>query len=335
MEKIKIANIAKRIYNPLEMRFINTNGWSVCTNRMIPKSAIAHCAFSNGRWHIAEVECTTSQLAQLRISMQRKAKELRRKMPEDLVTYFKEIDDKAKAKAKAERLHRAEIARIEKHIDITYTIPTIKNVFYYIRQGENVGKIDAYESNHNGIECIEECERYSSSCRFWKTTRLFTLYIRKGWFIHFIGGVITFTKSAKIDRNGIICEWVEQGKSIADIRTIQGFLVRGEHIEAKNLKEAKRINEQHRAKILTRILKQRKAKAQREEKIPNIIITFEDSLNAGNCRHGTQVFKDYVDKVKGEDVQSLNGAELRKLAKDSSFDCEYYVERAINYVLSK
>lgn len=336
MEKIKIANIAKRIYNPLEMRFINTNGWSACTDRMIPKGAkIVYNAFSNGRWHIAEVEATTSQLAQLRISMQKKAKELRRKMPEDLVTYFKEIDDKAKAKAKAERLHHAEITRIEKRIDRTLGFPTIKGVLYYIRQGENVGKIDAYESNHNGIECIEECERYSSSCKFWKTTRLFTLYIRKGWFIHIIGGVITFTKYAKIDRNGVACEWVEQGKSIADIRTISGFLVRGEHIEAKSLKEAKRINEQHRAKILTRTLRQRKAKEQREAKTANIIITFADSLNAGNCRTGTQAFKNYVDKIKGEDVQSLSGAELRKLAKDCPFNCEYYVERAIDYALSK
>lgn len=333
MKKIKIDNIAKRIYQPLEMRFINTNGWSVCTDRMIPIGATWHNAFSDGRWHITEIVATTSQLAQLRISMQKKAKELRRKIPEDLVAYFKEIDENAKAKAKAERLHRAEIARIEKRIDRTLPFSTIKGVFYYIRRGENIGEIDAYESYHNGIECIEECERYSSSCRFLKTTRSFTLYLRKGWYIHIIGGVITFTKSAKIDRNGIVCEWVEQGKSIADIRTISGFLVRGEHIEAKSLKEAKRINEQHRAEILTRTLRQRKAKALREEKIPNIIITFADSLNSGNCRPGTQAFKNYVDRVKGEDVQSLNGAELRKLAK--AYGCEYFAERAINYVLSK
>lgn len=332
MEKIKIANIAKRIYNPLEMRFISTNGWSACTDRMIPKGAIGHNAFSNGRWYIAEIEGTTSQLAQLRISMQRKAKELRRKMPEDLVTYFKDIDEKAKAKAKAERLYRASIKRIEKRIVGNWITP-FSAVFYYIRQGENVGKFHAYESDHNGIECKEEFERYASSCRFWKTTRSFTLHIRKGWYIHIIGGVITFTKSAKINRNGIVCEWVEQGKSIADIRTISGFLVRGEHIEAKSLNEAKRINEQHRAEILTRTLRQRKAKEQREAKTANIIITFADSLNSGNCRPGTQAFKNYVDKIKGEDVQSLNGAELRKLAK--AYGCEYFAERAINYVLSK
>lgn len=332
METLKINNIAKRIYNALELRYINANGWSVCTEKMIPEGAGYRRAYDSGKWHITEVEGTAAQLAQLKKAMEKKAKELRKKMPEDLTAYYKEIDEAAKAQAKADRLHRAEVARIEKRIVSTWDFP-LKDVLCRIRTGANVGKCDAYESDHNSIECKEDFEKYSNSIRFWKVTRNFTLHLRKGCFIHIVGGVITFAKSNRIDRNGIACEWIEQGKSIADIRTISGYLVKGEHIEAKNLEEAKQINAQHRAEILTRTLRQRRAKAQREAKSANIIITFADSLNSGNCRPGTQAFKNYVDSVKGEDVQELTGSELRKLAK--AYGCECFAERAISYAMSK
>lgn len=330
--KTKIDNIAKRIYNKLELRYITEKGWSACTVNMIPGGAIGRRAYDGGKWRIIEAESTAAQLAQLRTAMEKKAKELRRKMPEDLAAYYKEIDEAAKAKAKADRLHRAEVARIEKRIISTWDSP-LDDVFYRIRTGENIGKYDAIESDRNSIECEEDFEKYSNSCRFWKVTRFYTLHLRKGWFIHIVGGVITFAKSANIDRNGMACEWIEQGKSIADIRTVSGYLVRGEHIEAKNLKEAKQINAQHRAVILARTLRQRRAKAQREAKSANIIVTFADSLDSGNCRPGTQAFKNYVDSVKGEDVQELTGSELRKLAK--AYGCEYFAERAISYAMSK
>ena len=330
---MKIENIAKRIYTPLEYRYIKSNGWSVCTFNMLPEGIKRQSDFNYGRIRVFKVEGTTAQLATLRMTMEKKAKELRRKMPKDLVAYYKEIDDEAKAQAKVERLHKAEVKRIEKRLLCKRWEHSLYGVFYYIKRGENVTKFDAYESDHNGIECEEEFEKYSRSCRFWKTLRSFTLHLRKGWYVHVIGGVVTFTKSPKIDRNGIACEWVEQGKCIADIHTIKGYLVKGEHIEAKNLKEAIRINNQHRANILARTLRQRQAKVQRDAKIANINVTFADSLNSGNCRPGTQAFKNYVDSVKGEYVESLNGLELRKLAK--AYGCEYFAERAISYVLSK
>lgn len=333
MKTIKINNIAKRIYNALELRYISEKGWNVCTEKMIPEGATGRRGFKNGKWRIIDVKGTIPQLAQLRAAMEKKAKELRKKMPEDLAAYYKEIDEAEKAQAKADRLHRAEVSRIEKRIISPLWASLYGSVFCKIHTGENVGKFDAIESDHNGIVCAEDFGRYSSSCRFWKVTRNFTLHIRKGWYIHIIGGVITFAKSAKIDRNGMVCEWIEQGKSIADIHTVSGFLVKGEHIEAKSMKEAKQINSQHRAEILARTLKQRRAKAQREAKSASIIVTFADSLNSGNCRPGTQAFKNYVDSVKGEDVQRLTGAELRKLAK--AYGCEYYAERAISYAMDK
>ena len=68
--------------------------------------------------------------------------------------------------------------------------------------------------------------------------RSFVIRIRKGYSLVKVNGIPTFIKGTEIDENGMACEWVEQGKAIADIRTIKGFLVNGKHIEAKNLKEA-------------------------------------------------------------------------------------------------
>lgn len=113
-----------------------------------------------------------------------------------------------------------------------------------------------------------------------------------------------------------------------------GYLVRGEHIEAESLREAIRINEEHRAMKLARILSKRKRAERREEEKQNgsLKITFADSLNAGNCRPGTQEFKNKYEEAIGHKATSISIADLRKYAKQ--FGVEYYAEQAIEYALN-
>lgn len=136
------------------------------------------------------------------------------------------------------------------------------------------------------------------------------------------------------------CEWVEQGRAIADIVTKKGYLVRGEHIEAKTLKEAKRINAEKRKQKALDLLNARAKRAQkaaekrqRMEELAKYMFTFEDSLNAGNCRPGTQNFKNLVEKEVGHEVNEISLTDLRKYGK--MFNLTYYTDRVINFVLNR
>lgn len=127
---------------------------------------------------------------------------------------------------------------------------------------------------------------------------------------------------------------MEQGKRIADITLHKGFVVRGEHIEAKTLKEALRLNSEHRAMKLARLLASRKKAERRKEqkKSGTVKITFADSLKAGNCRPGTQEFKNKYEAEIGHTVKSISIEDLRKYAV--KFGVSYYAEQVIRYVLN-
>ena len=55
------------------------------------------------------------------------------------------------------------------------------------------------------------------------------------------------------------------------------------------------------------------------EKLANYMFTFDDSLNAGNCRPGTQNFKNLVEREVGHEVNEISLADLRKYGK--KFNC--------------
>lgn len=209
----------------------------------------------------------------------------------------------------------------------------IVSVINTYKTGENTGTYTARYSNKNGIKCDERGEKYANSCKFMKIVRSFTLYVRKGWNVCKVGGLITFYKGA-FDRTGMACEWIEQGNSIDSFRTVKGFLVRGEHIEAKNLKEAKAINANHRAMQMARLLNARKRQERRQQQKANgtLMITFADSIASGNCRPGTQQFKQQYEEAIGHEVKSISIADLRKYGK--MFGVEYYAEKAIEYALN-
>lgn len=245
----------------------------------------------------------------------------------------KEQKAREKAEEKARKMFEAEQKRVSMMIDGYNSVRGF--IVSNLRTGENTGRICGRIANENNIVCDEErdFDGYSRRCKFAMIRRFFTLNIKKGFRVCIVGGLITFYKG-EFNRQGMKVDWIEQGRSLADITKHTGYLVRGEHIEAKSLREAIRINEEHRAMKLARILSKRKRAERREEEKQNgsLKITFADSLNAGNCRPGTQKFKNKYEEAIGHKATSISIADLRKYAKQ--FGVEYYAEQAIEYALN-
>ena len=245
----------------------------------------------------------------------------------------KEQKAREKAEEKLQKKREAMQKRVSAMIDGNYSVDGF--LTFNLRTGDHTYTHYGQINDFNGIGCIEErdFDGYSRSCSFPMIRRKFILNIKRGYRVRVVGGLITFYKGT-FNRQGMKVEWTEQGRSIADLTEHSGYLVRGEHIEAKSLREAIRINEEHRAMKLARLLSKRKRAEQREEEKQNgnLKITFADSLKAGNCRPGTQEFKNRYEEAIGHKATSISIADLRKYAKE--FGVEYYAEQAIAYALN-
>ena len=266
--------------------------------------------------------------------------------------YLARLEQDAKAKAAAERAEKAAEKKHARDIEyvnshIFYETGEAYNYDYetfierHIKTGEHVAFRSCSVGDSNAISCQEykDFNGYSSRCQFAMVERGFRLTVKKGYSIRLVGGLITFYRG-EFKRDGMACEWIEQGRAIADIITKKGYLVRGEHIEAKTLKEAKRINAEKRKQQALDLLNARAKRAQkvaekkqRMEELAKYMFTFDDSLNAGNCRPGTQNFKNLVEKEVGHEVNEISLADLRKYGK--MFDLSYYTDRVINYVMNR
>ena len=241
-----------------------------------------------------------------------------------------EKKEEEKAAKKAEKARAKELAYIKKHTGAFYKL-IIRRC---LKIGENLGTIDARISEENGVECYEwkDYDGYSKRCGYTMIRRSFTLNLKKGYNIRIVGGLLTFVRG-EIKRSGMACEWVEQGKAIADIKTVKGFLVRGEHIVAKSLKEAQRINAEKRNKQALSLLNARSKNQLVNQKLGNHMFTFEESLASGNCRPGTQNFKNRYEAAIGHEATEISLADLRKYGK--KFGLEEYTERVIRYVMNR
>lgn len=242
-----------------------------------------------------------------------------------------------KAEKKAEKARAKELAYINDHIFIQNkqnNSEAYKQVINRLNTGSHLDELSAYIGRENGINCYEvrDFDGYSKSCRFSMIRRSFSLYLKKGYNIYIVGGLITFVRG-EIKRSGVACEWIEQGKAIADIKTVKGFLVRGEHIVAKSLKEAQRINAEKRIKQALSLLNARSKDQLVYQKLGNHMFTFEESLASGNCRPGTQNFKNRYEAATGHEATEISLADLRKYGK--KFGLEAYTERVIRYVMNK
>lgn len=247
-----------------------------------------------------------------------------------------EKKEEEKAAKKAEKARAKELAYINEHIFIQNKRKSeaYKQVINRLNTGSHLDELNAYIGRGNGINCYEsrDFDGYSKSCRFPMIRRSFSLYLKKGYNIYIIGGLITFVRG-EIKRQGVACEWVEQGKAIADIETVKGFLVRGEHIVAKSLKEAQRISAEKRNKQALSLLNARSKDQLVYQKLGNHMFTFEESLASGNCRPGTQNFKNLYEAAIGHEATDISLADLRKYGK--KFGLEEYTERVIRYVMNR
>lgn len=241
-----------------------------------------------------------------------------------------EKKEEEKAAKKAEKARAKELAYIKKHTGAFYKIMIRR----CLKLGENLGTIDAQISEENGVECYEwkDYDGYSKSCGYTMIRRSFTLNLKKGYNIRIVGGLLTFVRG-EIQRSGMACEWVEQGKAIADITTVKGFLVRGEHIVAKSLKEAQRISAEKRSKQAISLMNARNKNKLSYQKLIGHMFTFEESLASGNCRPGTQNFKNRYEAAIGHEATEISLADLRKYGK--KFGLEEYTERVIRYVMNR
>lgn len=202
-------------------------------------------------------------------------------------------------------------------------------------------------SQCNVINVYTHADRYSNSCAFTKWVYSYELNIRKGWHFDSIGGILTLWRG-KYDRLGMPCEWMEQKGYRFNV--IKGYIVRGEHIQAKSLKDAIAINKKHRNAMLADALKKLESDrarriefAKRCKEVQNRIaenkriaeaymdkvIAFNDSLASGNCRPGTQNFKDNVEAFLGKKVNTLTVREIIPLA--IRFSVGIYVQRIFNH----
>ena len=233
--------------------------------------------------------------------------------------------DKAAARAKAKHEREMNACVDDPHRDTYY------NVLRTLRWGENWGKITAQYSDHNGVTCdvYKDYDGYARSCQWTMTRRDFRLEIKKSYRVRVVGGLITFFRG-KYDRTGMACEWVEQGRALDDIITVKGYLVRGEHIQAKSLAEAKRVNASHRNEQLSAILRNRTEHAAKIEAIKDYRVTVDDSLACGNCRPGTQAFRRRYEAAIGHEVDSITAADLDKYGR--RFGVSYYTDRLVNYI---
>lgn len=247
-----------------------------------------------------------------------------------------EKKEEEKAAKKAAKARAKELAYINNQICICDNLGPVDfdMVISLLNTGKNIGTLNAHISDKNGVECSEsyDYDGYSKRCQFTMVRRSFTLNLKKGYSIYEVGGLITFVRG-EIKRQGVACEWIEQGKAITDIKTVKGFLVRGEHIVAKSLKEAQRISAEKRSKQALSLLNARSKNQLVYQKLGNHMFTFEESLASGNCRPGTQNFKNRYEAAIGHEATEISLADLRKYGK--KFGLEEYTERVIRYVMNR
>lgn len=315
-----VEKAVRKEYTALELKFFAAVGWSTTS------VAAFRAAKENDRIAVGK------EISKRAKALRKKAVEYLQKNFEDVKT-IEEWHAHMKAEEKVRKMTKREREQINQEL-IASCGRGIYSLINTLRVGTHTGSFTATYDTWNGIEVSRDSEQYSSRCSFEKIIYSYKLHIRKGFKVAIIGGLITFYRG-EMKREGIACEWITQGKAIADISIEKGFLVRGEHIKAKTLKEAQAISRERRAGVLARLLSARKRVERRREAAENgtLKITFADSVASGNCRFGTADFKHKYEEAIGREAKSITLSDLRKYAK--LFGVEYYAERVIRHVLAK
>lgn len=226
---------------------------------------------------------------------------------------------KEKEREKKEAEKRARVKReILRNVTSLYDVNTGKHF---------IGDVVEY-GDENRIKVVAvNAGRYSSRCSYQKIEYRTEVTIKRGYSLHRIGGVLTFVRGQKVKREGMACEWFEQGRAFTDTRMEKGYIVKGEHIEANSLREAREISARHRREAAATLLGQRAAMRAKESELEKVTVTFDDSIKAGNCLPGTNEFKRKVETLTGKEVETLTGKEVMQYGK--KFHVELYAKRAV------
>ena len=246
------------------------------------------------------------------------------------VVYKDYLATEEAAAALAARLKEDEKERARRRADRRAILANIgEDLREGLRLGANWEDAAAAYGDTNSVAVVEEVDRngYSCSCKWAKVTRWAHVTIRRGYSLHLVGGLYTFIRGRHIDRAGMACEWVEQGRAFADTAVVRGYLVRGEHIQAASLAAAKRINADHRAARLGALMEERAQAAAELAQLEDVRVTFADSIAGGNCQPGTRSFIARVSDLLGYEPESLSGREVIEYGR--RFGVELYARRAV------
>lgn len=246
--------------------------------------------------------------------------------------YLKDVDLKAFF-AEKKKQEAAERKQLEAEKEILRNIRK-----EYLSDYIGISKVSLEDTKINVTKntCSLKCDEVKyrrGGCRFPVVERWIRLDVAKGYHIEVIGGIVTLIKG-EINRIGMPCYWVESfGKCQVGKHLVKGYLVRGEHIKAKSLKEAQRINAEHRKQMLSDLLNARYKAKRLAENEDKVFVTFDDSIKSGNCEAGTQSFCNRLFAELGHEVDAISVKDLRKYGK--KFGLELYTQRIINRLLSK
>lgn len=347
MKTFNTENVFNSIYSKQEIRYCEYQGWALTTEAGRSISIYVKDGEKIGEGHYEYplekkdifVKETKKRASYLRKKIndefaRRGSDSWYREYRQDELTldaWYEKVLKEDRKKALLDRDEKKIEDMVKKNVKKYWDHP-----FRILRTGSHTGTHTMAYGKENSVVCSEtnDWKGYSRSTKFPMVVRSLHLTIRRGYSLFVIGGLITFVKGDKIDRRGMACEWIEQGKAIADIRTVKGYLVRGEHIEAKSLKEAQEVSAERRTLLLAQaVAEHKKLRIRNQQKADGtLMITFEDSLKSGNCRPGTASFKHKYEEAIGHEATSISIDDLRKYGKQ--FGVEYYAERAIRYALS-
>lgn len=96
--------------------------------------------------------------------------------------------------------------------------------------------------------------------------------------------------------------WAEQSRGVS-LREVSGWLIRGYHVQAKNVEEARKKAAKARRRALEAALRARQERAIRNaemQALTHIWVCLQDSLDAGNCRPSSEAVKRALVRQFGE-----------------------------------
>lgn len=125
-----------------------------------------------------------------------------------------------------------------------------------------------------------------------------------------VGGLLVLD-AEKIGTREFKLTWVEQGRGF-ELKTVNGFLIRGHHVETKSVDSARRIAAKRRSEAAKKLLMNR---FKFDDKVlSKIWVGRSDSLTGGNCPAGTDAF---ISKT-GQNIGGMRADALLEL-QDSVF----------------